>query len=726
MKQAARRKREEQSVTMLGSYKAAMSRSLMLGLSVPMIAIALHGCNLTGGNPGDKSTALIANESDGSNWPSYGRTYSEQHFSPLAAINAANVQQMGLAWSLELPGAHSAAGVPIEVNGILYFSADLSKVHAVDAATGKLLWVFDPETYKHAGPKLRFSWGARGIAYWENKIYVGTTDGRLIAIDAKSGKEVWSRLTVDPKDTSGITGAPRVFNGLVVIGQASGEYARSRDYVTAYDAATGAQRWRFFTVPGNPAKGFEDDAQAMAARTWTGEWWKFGGGGPVWNAITYDPELDQIYIGVGNGQPWNYRIRSPKGGDNLFISSIVALDAKTGKYKWHYQEIPGNSRDYDVTTDITTATFTLAGKPRKVLMTAAKDGMFYVIDRISGKLISGDAYSLVNWNTGIDAVTGRPKVVPQFAADDPDFITHPASSGAHTWQPQSFNPKIGLFFTPTLQLPDQYSDEGVDVGKWQNTPGQVNLGTRDYDTDGPADAGRSTLLAWDPIKRQKVWEISTPGFWNGGTLATAGNLLFQGWGNGYFNAFAADTGKRLWSFNARMGIVGAPITYSINGVQYVTVLAGWGGSGAGYMGSMTAQEGWLARVHTNRVVTFVIGGKASLPANLPPPQMVVPLNPADFRVDPAKAAAGRTLFARTCFMCHGVGAVAAGYAPDLRASSVPLDADAFAQVVHGGALLPMGMPKYDELTSAQLEQLRHYLRWVVRFHRTPATPAPRP
>jgi len=668
---------------------------------------------------------MIANEADGTNWPSYGRTYSEQHYSPLEEINASNIDRLGLAWSMELPGAHSAATVPLAVDGILYFAVGQSVVHAVDAVTGKELWQFDPQAWKSAGKKLRHSWGARGIAYWEDKIFVGTTDGRLVAIDAKTGKEIWSQLTVNPDDTSSITGAPRIFRGMVIIGNAGGDVTALRGYVTAYDAKTGAQQWRFYTVPGDPAKGFEDDTQRMAAKTWTGEWWKFGGGGNVWNAITYDPEFDTIYIGTGNGAPWNQKIRSPGGGDNLFLASIVALDAKTGKYRWHYQEVPQNTWDYNSVMDMTLADIMIGGKRRKVIIHAPKNGFLYVIDRATGKLISADPFSKVTWAKGVDLKTGRPIEAEGMRFDGRNSKIRPASSGAHSWQPQSYNPKTGLVYIPTMQLEEEYSDKGIDPKKWAFTPGQVNMGVRDYDSDAPRSAGKTTLLAWDPVNKKKVWENQNPGFWNGGTMTTGGNLVFQGLGNGMFNAYAADTGKKLWSFNALMGINGAPISYSVKGRQYVTVVAGWGASGSGYMGSLAAQEGWVSRIHTNRVVTFALDAKGKLPADLPPPQMVKPIDDATFKIDQKRAAVGRQLFAKTCFMCHGVGAVASGYAPDLRASPVPLDAASFKQVVVDGILEEQGMPKYPEFTDKDLEDLRHYLRWTVKTNRTSMTPAPR-
>jgi len=686
------------------------------------LAASLTGCSQpakqTAGSdvsaPGGVDGAVIGDENNGDNWPSYGRTYSEQHFSPLTEISDKNISRLHLAWSMELPGVHSAATVPLEVNGVLYFVVDQATVHAVDAATGKLLWKYDPEVQKVAGRKLRHSWGTRGIAFWKGKVYVGTVDGRLIAIDAATGEPVWSTMTLDPKDSSAITGAPRVFDGMVIIGQAGADVTPIRGYVTAYDAETGKQRWRFYTVPGNPANGFEDDAQRMAAKTWTGEWWKMGGGGTAWNAITYDPDFDTIYIGTGNGAPWNQKIRSPGGGDNLFLGSVVALDAKTGKYRWHYQENPGDTWDYNLVMDITLADLKIDGVVRKVIIHAPKNGFVYVIDRKTGKLISAEKFSKVTWAKSIDLKTGRPIEDPAARYSGKDAIIWPASSGAHSWQPQSYNPGTGLLYIPTMELMSLYSDKGIDPKTWNFKRGQVNLGVRDYLSDGPAKLGKSSLEAWDPVKQRKVWERPTPGFWNGGTMTTAGNLVFQGQADGQFKAYAADTGKPVWSFDAKMGITGAPITYRVGGKQYVTVVAGWGASGSAYMGSLSGQEGWVARVHTNRVVTFALDGNASLPANLPPPQRVKPLIAPEFKLDNAKVEAGRVLYARTCLMCHGAGAVAGGYAPDLRASAVPLDAQAFKQIVHDGALVEQGMPVYDEFTDQDLENLQHFLRWSAR------------
>ncbi|MDB5697619.1 MAG: quinohemoprotein ethanol dehydrogenase [Alphaproteobacteria bacterium] len=661
--------------------------------------------------PNDPAFTDAAN---GADWISYGRTYDEQHHSPLREINRANIGRLGLAWSLELPGLHSAATVPLAVDGVLYFAADQAIVHAVDAVTGKLLWTYNPDVAKVAGIRMRGQWGTRGLAFGYGKLFVGTQDGRLIAVDSRTGKPVWSVQTVEAGDGRYITGAPRVFNGLVLIGHAGADMAPVRGYVTAYDVATGAQRWRFHAVPGDPAKGFENAAMAMAAKTWTGEYWKYGGGGTVWNAMTYDPDFNTIYLGTGNGAPWNSRIRSPGGGDNLFLASIVALDADTGAYKWHYQQNPAETWDYNSAMDITLATLTIDGAPRKVLMQAPKNGFFYIIDRATGKLLSAEKFAKATWASHVDLDTGRPVELPNVRYDNSEVHLWPSPSGAHSWQPMAYNPHSGLVYIPTIELAGSWDDRGIDRKRWASHPGQMNAGIHVFQSDIPPAAGTSSLLAWDPVRQRKVWEVKTPGVWNGGVMTTAGGLVFQGQGDGMFNAYAADTGKPLWRFDGHMGIVGAPITYIANGRQYVTILAGWGGSGAGFMGSLSAQYGWVARKHTNRVLTFAMDGRARLPANLPPPGRELPIDDPAFALDQAKAERGAALYSSTCMACHGSGVVAAGYAPDLRASPVPLAEDLFKNVVHGGLLLEQGMPTYGELTDSQLEELRHYIRARAR------------
>jgi len=654
--------------------------------------------------------ARLRDQADGRDWPAFGRTYGEQHFSPLDEINARNVGRLGLAWSLDLPVGNSVTG-PVVVDGVIYIARGYSVVHAIDAASGRELWVYDPKAPEAAGRKLRFNWGSRGIAWWNGKVYTGTVDGRLIAIDAKTGRPVWSVLTVDPKNAGSITGPPRVFDGKVIIGQSGADFDDFRGYVTTYDAETGRQLWRFHLVPGNPAEGFESPAMEMAAKTWSGEWWKYGGGGNVWNAFTYDAETGTIILGTGNGSPWNHRIRSNGVGDNLFLCSIVALDADTGAYKWHYQVNPAETWDYNSSTDMQLADLKIGGRTRKVLMTAPKNGFFYVIDRMNGKLISAEPIVPVSWATHIDLKTGRPAEVR--GARYPDgsrFLMKPGPMGAHTWLPMAYSPQTRLAYIPAIELMSYYDDVGIDVKNWKRWPGYALDGGLNATIVAPDEAGTngtSSLLAWDPVAQKKVWQVPTPAFWNGGVLATGGDLVFQGQIDDRFNAYDAKSGTRLWSFDTGGPVLAPPVSYAVNGRQYVTVLTGVG-TGGGALGPLVARFGIDYRTQARRVLTFVLDGNASLPMTEPPP--LRPVADPGFRPDAARAAQVAERYGRYCTFCHGVEAISAGVGPDLRASAVPLDAAAFASVVRDGALVARGMPRFEEFTDGQLDDLRHYLR----------------
>jgi quinohemoprotein ethanol dehydrogenase len=701
-------------VTTKNRARAAFVRALVLSGSAVLVTLAAAGGAAAAARATVVDDRLLADVADGRNWAAYGRTHDEGHASPLAQIDRGNVSRLGLAWSLDLPEVHNGATVPLAVDGVVYFTVGQSLVHAVDARSGKLLWRFDPHVAKVAGRKLRYTWGPRGVGFWKGRVYVGTTDGRLIAIDARTGREVWSAQTVDKDNELTITGAPRIFGDRVVIGNAGSEWGPNRGYVTAYDAATGRQLWRFWIVPGDPAKGFEDEAMAMAAKTWSDGWWKIGGGGgQPWNSITYDPKFDRVYIGTGNGAPWNQKVRSPGGGDNLFLCSIVALDAKTGKYVWHYQTNPGESWDYNSAMDITLADLDVGGRVRPVILHAPKNGFFYVIDRETGKVLSAEKIAKVTWAERIDLATGRPVETPIARYTSGEEILWPSTIGAHNWQPMSWSPWTGLVFIPTIALPGYFNDKDVDKAHWKFRRTELNTGLVTGTSDAPVDAGTSALLAWDPVHQKKVWEVPTPGLWNGGTMTTAGRLVFQGQADGAFNAYDAETGKKLWTYPAAMGITGAPITYEVDGRQYVSVVAGWGAAGPAYLGSLAAQHGWVSRRHPHRLLTFVLDGHATLPPT-PAPEFAKPVDDPAFVVDAAKAEEGKVTYARRCVACHGLAAVAGGFAPDLRASTVPLEPAAFDAVVRKGALLEKGMPVFDELSDAELEGLRHYFRARAR------------
>jgi quinohemoprotein ethanol dehydrogenase len=649
--------------------------------------------------------ARLRDGNDGKDWPAYGRTFGEQHYSPLSEINADNVSRLRLAWYMDL-GAGNPVTVPVAVDGVLYFASGHSVVHAVDAATGRLLWVYDSKAAELAGRRMRISWGSRGIAYWNGKVYTGTTDGRLIAIDAHSGKVVWSTLTVDKDDGRYITGAPRVFDGKVIIGQGGSDTTSTRGYVTTYDAESGKQLWRFFIVPGNPADGFEDEAQKMAARTWSGSWWKYGGGGYPWNAFAYDPDTDTVFVGTGNGAPWNHRIRSAGKGDNLFLCSIVALDARTGAYKWHYQVNPGESWDYDATMDMHLADLTIDGKPRKVIMQAPKNGFLYVIDRTNGKLISAEKIAKVTWATKIDIATGRPVETPGARyPNGQDFELWPSLSGAHNWMPSAYSPRSGLLYIPLLEGGVTLNDRKYTAANWTRYPGNAIDGALDFAGVG-ADPLQDTgwLLAIDPATQKVRWRLRNPTLRNGGLLATGGDLVFQGVGAGKLNAHAAQSGKQLWSFATQAPVFSAPISYVAQGRQYVTVLVG-SGTVSGFFPLAGKND---AGSQVKRVLSFAIDGKATLP-----PQAVVEFRAApdpDYRPDAALAGQGAPIYSHYCTPCHGGAAVSGGTAADLRASPVPLSEAAFDAVVRGGTLTAHGMPRFEEFGTTEIAALRQYIR----------------
>jgi quinohemoprotein ethanol dehydrogenase len=664
-----------------------------------MLAALLIACGPRG---------AVSND-NGNDWPSYGGDFTENHYSPLTEINDQNIDQLGLAWSYDIDTMPSAHSAPIAVDGVLYFAAGFSVVHALNAATGELLWQYDPQAPAAAGERLRSSWGIRGIAYWDGKIYTGTVDGRLIALDARTGREIWSVQTLEENDGRYISGPPWVFNGMVAIGHGGADFAPVRGYVTAYDANTGRQRWRFYTVPGNPADGFENDTMEMAAQTWTGEWWRFGGGGTVWHAMAYDPRYNRLYIGTGNGAPWNQKIRSPEGGDNLFLCSIIALDADTGEYEWHYQVNPGETWDYNAAMDIELADVEIDGRTRHVLMHAPKNGFFYMIDREDGRLISAEPFvENITWADRIDTATGRPVEVAaaRFPNGQP-FVVFPSPVGAHSVEAMSFSRQTGLVYIPAIEQGRIYVD-APDLSNWQFTPGQIiNNGIGPPPPGITVPPGSNRLLAWDPVAQREVWSVPLPGAKNGAVMSTGGNLVFQGDVTGHLRAYAADTGREVWSFNAHNGVMAQPISYAVNGRQYISVIAGWRVST-----SPDPSLAWDYRAQRRRVLTFAIGGAAQLPDDDLTPAPFA--DDVSFRVDTARAQAGAPIYARHCAICHGGALAAGGAAPDLRRSGIPLDNASITAVLHDGVLVQNGMPQFAEFSGEEIGALQHYIRQQTR------------
>jgi len=653
--------------------------------------------------------APTAAPSEGRDWFSFGGDDSEQHYSPLGQINTGNVRQLGLAWSYDID-TFDAYTQPLAVNGVIYFAVGLSVIHALDARTGKLLWQYDPKVYEtpEAQWRMRAGWGIRGIAYRDGRVITATRDGRLIAVDARSGKLAWSVQTLDEDASHGayITGPPFVAGDKVVIGFGGADYSPVRGYVTAYDVKTGKKAWRFYTVPGNPANGFENKAMEDAAKTWTGEWWKFGGGGSVYHAMAYDAKYDRVYIGTGNGFPWNQKIRSPGGGDNLYLGSIVAIDAKTGNYAWHYQTNPGMTWDFNNAMDIELSEVTIAGQKHDVILHAPKNGFYYVIDRKDGKLLSAEKFGPVNWAERIDMTTGRPVINPEaLYPDGKAFVLYPFPNGAHGVQAMAHSPQTGFTYIPVMEGGRVHTDP-ANLKDWKVREGMfVNTGLGAAPPGIVTPPAKSMLLAWDPVKQRKAWEIPQPGTFNGGVLATGGHLIFQGLNTGDFAAYNADSGEKLWSFDARNGILSAPISYTVGGKQYVTVIAS-------FRSSFPNSPNWDYRQQERRVLTFALGARGKLP---PHQRVDEPIqdDPA-FIVDPRKAAVGAGIYNIGCNICHGGGMMAGGAAPDLRKSAVPLDAEAFRAVVHDGALMQRGMGRFENLTDDELEGLRHYIRQRAR------------
>ena len=687
-------------------------------LSLIAALLPLAACNIKS----DESTSVASAGSgsmidaasiiaaDGANWLSYGRTYDEQRYSPLTQINADNVGQLGLAWSADLDTARGQEATPLVIDGKIYFTTAWSKAKAYDALSGKLLWDFDPKVPGETGVKACCDVVNRGMAAWGDKLYFGTLDGRLIALDRATGKQVWSTVTVDQTKPYTITGAPRAVGGLIVIGNGGAEMG-VRGYVTAYDAQTGKQVWRFYTVPDKPGNNDEEYLKKAEA-TWKGEWWKLGGGGTVWDAMAYDPELDLLYIGVGNGSPWNQAYRSPGGGDNLYLSSIVAIKAKTGEYAWHYQETPGETWDFTATQHIMLADLEIDGVKRKVLMQAPKNGFFYVIDRTNGKFISGNAYAPVNWAKGLDPVSGRPIENPEARYDQTGrpFIGSPGAGGAHSWHPMAFDPTNGLVYIPAQFAAYPY----FPVKDWKPQAVGFNTGIDSAAGAMPAikeareaakAATTGAIVAWDPVAKKERWRISFPGPWNGGMLATAGGLLFQGNAQGMFAAYSAKDGKELWSFPAQTGVVAAPITFKVGSEQYVAVLAGWGGVWPLATGVLADKSGPVRNI--SRLLVFKIGGKAKLPDA--PPFEEKRLDPPALVGTPASVEMGNQLYGKYCTVCHGDAAIG-GLLPDLRHSGVNADSAAWQSVVHDGILSDNGMIGWSKyMTKDEIEAIRHYV-----------------
>ena len=699
------------------SLAHVLRRTLRRSGMIAVAVVLLHGC---GGDKGESSATegatdragairtatanldgarISAADSEPGNWLAHGRTYDEQRFSPLNRINAGNVKQLGLAWFMETDTTRGLSASPIVVNGVMFTTGSWSVVYAVDARNGEEIWRYDPQVPREWGVYACCDVVNRGAAVWKGKVYFGTIDGRLIALDAATGSKVWEVQTT-PKDRPyTITGAPRIVKDKVIIGNGGAEYG-VRGYITAYDTATGKELWRFYTVPGDPSKPVEGEHLQQAMSTWRGgKWWEVGGGGTVWDSMSYDPELNLLYIGTGNGAPWNRYIRSPGGGDNLYLSSIVAINPDDGKMKWYYQTTPGDAWDFTAVQHMILADIKIKGVERKVLMQAPKNGFFYVLDRTNGQFISAEAYVPVTWASHVDPETGRPVELPAAHYANEAKLVKPAPYGGHNWHPMSFSRTTGLVYIPVLDIPFMYGQDNA----FKYNPKTWNTGLDFANTIPSADAQtakdalkevKGYLAAWDPVQQREVWRVQHSGSWNGGLLSTAGNLVFQGRADGKMAAYAADTGQPLWESTTYTGVIAPPITYEVDGEQYVAVMAGWGGAFALASG-VPRQPGNVSS--TGRILAYKLGGKATLPA--PPPAAAIDPPPA-LTADAATVRRGEVLFHQNCSVCHGAGAVSSGSLPDLRHLKEETHA-AWDAIVLKGAFAGKGMVSFAHVLSPQ-------------------------
>jgi quinohemoprotein ethanol dehydrogenase len=656
----------------------------------------------------------------GSEWLNYGRGYKEQRFSPLDSINRDNIDGLDLAWSFKFDTARGMEATPLVHNGVIYVSTGWSHVHALDARTGEQLWHYDAQVPKSHLIKTCCGAVNRGVALWQGdaesdlQVFFGTLDGRLVALDASTGEANWIVQTTPDNSNYSVTGAPRVVKGMVIIGNGGGELG-VRGYITAYDSATGEQLWRFYTVPGDPAKPQEHPALDMALDTWGGdEWYKLGGGGgTVWDSLVYDPELDLLYIGTGNGSPWNRDLRSPGGGDNLYLSSIVALKPDTGAYVWHYQVTPKDNWDYTATQQLTLADIDIDGKQRKVIMQAPKNGFFYVLDRVTGELLSAEKFAKVTWASHIDMQTGRPVETKyaDYQSNGGSYIW-PSPYGAHNWQPMSFSPKTGLMYIPAQNIPHYFSGQKTveyKINRW-NTGVDLNE-SRDPRSWVAGMASMDALiygelLAWDPVKQEAAWKVKHDKPANGGVLSTAGDLVFQGTGEGVFAAYDADNGDALWQYKSDSAVLAGPMSYELDGEQYIAVAQGSGGTVMLTIGDNLKRN----KVNKNKLLVFKLGdfgltrsvADESLAAILPLSEEV--------NASPEVIKKGEELYGHNCGTCHGISAKSNYVVPDLRYMSDQTHRD-FVAIVLGGSRSHKGMAGFYETHSVEdVEAIHSYLK----------------
>ena len=682
-----------------------------MGRGLTMLALIALTCGVGACHrkaSGVDDARMLAAASEPENWIVNGGDLAGRHYSALKEINTETVGRLGLAWSFDFDTTRGQESEPLVVDGVLYVTTAWSKVYALDAATGRQLWFYDPQVPQETGVNTCCDVVNRGAAVYHGKVYVGTIDGRLIALDAGTGKPVWSVQTT-PKDRMySITGAPRVARGKVIIGNGGAEFD-ARGFVTAYDAETGRKVWRFYVVPGQPGvpdhEVSDEPLERLARPTWFGDtYWKAGGGGTAWNAILYDPDENQILIGTGNGTPWNQHYRSEGRGDNLFLCSIVAVDPDTGAYKWHYQVNPGETWDYNATQPMMLADLKIGGQLRKVVMQAPKNGFFYVIDRTNGQLISATPIVPgITWASGIDLKTGRPIENPAARYRNGPFMLSPGPGGAHNWRAMAFAPETGLVYLGVMQAGLVYETAANGFTVRHGGPFNDGLehgeGTLSRPPSLAVPQVVTRTIAFDPVRGRIAWSLDKQG---GGFLATAGGLVFTGRGTttGELVALDARNGRELWTVHTPNGVMPGPITYAVNGQQYIAVVSGMGGAQIGSAPNPTSPQ-------PGRLLVFRLGGTARMPADPAPPP---PFTGTGRALQPARISHGAALFSEYCTRCHGVPARASNQIPDLRRSGALADAGTWRQVVLGGALAHQGMVSWQRFIEPDdAEMIRDYI-----------------